>query len=195
MPSWGGLVLQSLLKMVLHLKGNDWGSKVSWLFLGGFCASFWDQRYFIDGNCQSFLSRAVVQELCSVAELSFNFSLLLSSWIWVFHWSVWVYSLSEWLSVFIGIKCWFYSFMYAFSMALLSLLLSVDWMVTAFLFPFPVRRVAGHQQLPGAEQAEISLSAERWRASTGRFFNPLHLKLFCESCAVSEDQLFTAFLV
>lgn len=91
----------------------------------------------------------------------------------------------------------FFSFMYAFSMALLSLLLSVDGMVTAFLFPFPVGEVAGHQLLPGAEQAEISLhlSAERWRAGTGSFFNPLHLKLLCESCAVSEDQLFTVFLV
>lgn len=50
MPSRGGKVLQSLLKMVLHLKGKDRGSKVSWLFLGSFCASFWDQRYFIEGN-------------------------------------------------------------------------------------------------------------------------------------------------
>lgn len=87
--------------------------------------------------------------------------------------------------------------MYAFSMALLSLLLSVDWMVTAFLFPFAVGGVAEHQLLPGAEQAEISLhlSAERWRAGTGSFFHPLHLKLFCGGCAVSEDQLFTVFLV
>lgn len=46
--------------------------------------------------------------------------------------------------------------MYAFSMALLSLLLSVlvDRTVIASLFPFPV---VGHQLLPGAEQAEISL--------------------------------------
>lgn len=60
----GRLSFAKYVKDDLAFEGQASGLRCFLSFVGDFCASFWDQRYFTESSCQSFLmallSRAVV---------------------------------------------------------------------------------------------------------------------------------------
>lgn len=77
-------------------------------------------------------------------------------------------------------------------MALLSLLFLIGWWL--FSSSLSLRLDTNYCQVQSRVKFPFALSAERWGAGTGGISSPLHMQVFCESCVVSEVQLFTVFL-